>query len=81
MTKNYEKEELMIMLITAQFLETWLCLTQDQYNFWARFSFLAKDTQFELKKYCWALTSRYSNDNTICSSTQYTGSLGTEYKN
>ena len=44
MTKNYEKEELMIMFITAQFLETWLCLTQDQYNFWASFSFIAKDT-------------------------------------
>ena len=35
--------------------------------------FLSKFMQLELTKYCRAFNPRYSNDNTKCSSKQYTG--------
>ena len=33
--------------------------------------FLSKNMQLEVAKYCWALTTRYSNDNTLLSQAMY----------
>ena len=38
--------------------------------------FLSKNTSLELKKYCWAFTPGYGNDNTNRYSKQY---IGNEY--
>ena len=63
--------------IRARFLERYFSLTHGLSKIW-RTVFKSKNMQLEVSKYCWAVTTRYSNDNTKCYPKQYIGMSSTK---